>query len=238
MTSKDTEIYGDACGAGSTGDACDTPGAPDAPESSPSSIDESSTSTGQAGASAPATAEHAESVEKKPASKHEHGSSGFAGRKGHASASAQSEELEGALAEAREWKERAARAQAEFENSRKRLEAQQAEALGRATERVIEGLLPVVDDLDRAIAHGKESGSDLVAGLEAIREKLQGIFANEGVEVIDPKVGEPFDHSTQSALQVVENADLPDQSVSQVFQKGYRRGARVIRPAAVIVSKS
>jgi len=147
-------------------------------------------------------------------------------------------DLEVALAEAREWKERAARAQAEFENTRKRLTAQQAEACARATDRVIEGLLPVIDDLDRAIAHGQETDNELTAGLSAIRDKVQAIFANEGVEVIDPQVGEPFDHETQSAMQMVANPDLPDMSVAQVFQKGYRRGARVIRPAAVIVSQS
>ncbi|MCL2882814.1 MAG: nucleotide exchange factor GrpE [Coriobacteriia bacterium] len=147
-------------------------------------------------------------------------------------------ELAAAQAEAAEWKERAARAQAEFENTRKRLAAQQEEALGRATDRVIEGLLPVVDDLDLAIAHGQEAGSDLCAGLSAIREKILAAFAREGVEVIDPQEGDPFDHDTQSAMQVVQRDDLPDQSVAQVFQKGYHRGARVIRPAMVIVSKS
>ena len=146
--------------------------------------------------------------------------------------------LEVALAEARDWKERAARAQAEFENTRKRLIASQDEALGRATDRVIEGLLPVVDDLDLAIAHGQEAGSDLCQGLLAIRDKIRAAFAREGVEVIDPQPGEPFDHMSQSAMQVVKRDDMPDQSVAQVFQKGYRRGARIIRPAMVIVSKS
>ena len=148
------------------------------------------------------------------------------------------EQLEAAFAEAREWKERAARAQAEFENTRKRLVASQDEALGRATDRVIEGLLPVVDDLDLAIAHGQEAESELCEGLVAIREKILAAFAREGVELIDPQVGDPFDHDTQSAMQVVKDPDLPDQSVAQVFQKGYRRGARVIRPAMVIVSQS
>jgi len=146
--------------------------------------------------------------------------------------------LQSAQAEASEWKERAARAQAEFDNTRKRLIAQQDEALGRATDRVIEGLLPVVDDLDLAINHGQESESELCGGLVAIREKILAAFEREGVEVIDPQVGDPFDHDTQSAMQVVEGTDLPDQSVAQVFQKGYRRGARVIRPAMVIVARS
>jgi len=148
------------------------------------------------------------------------------------------DKLAAAQAEAAEWKERAARAQAEFDNTRKRLIAAQDEALGRATDRVIEGLLPVVDDLDLAIVHGQKAGSDLCEGLLAIRDKMQAAFAREGVEVIDPQEGDPFDHATQSAMQVVERDDLPDQSVAQVFQKGYRRGARVIRPAMVIVSKS
>jgi molecular chaperone GrpE len=147
-------------------------------------------------------------------------------------------EIAAVRAEADSWKERAARAQAEFENTRKRLEAQQAEVCSRATDRVVEGLLPAVDDLDRAIAHGQETGNEMVAGLVAIREKLLTAFEREGVELIDPQVGEPFDHETQSAMQMVENADLPDQSVAQVFQKGYCRQKRVIRPAMVIVARS
>jgi len=148
------------------------------------------------------------------------------------------DELAAAREELSVWKERAARAQAEFENTRKRLESQQAEACLRATDRIVEGLLPVVDDLDLAIAHGQESDNEMAQGLVAIREKLLSTFFREGIELIDPQIGEPFDHETQNAMQMIPDPDLPDQSVAQVFQKGYRRGSRVIRPAMVIVARS
>ncbi|MDR1775186.1 MAG: nucleotide exchange factor GrpE [Actinomycetes bacterium] len=134
-----------------------------------------------------------------------------------------------------DWKAYAMRAQAEFENTKKRLAAQHAAAVERAGQRVIEGLIPVMDDLEYAIAHARESENEITDGIEAIYTKLGAVFQREGVTVIDP-TGQPFDHNTANAVQMVPDADVPDQTVVQTLQKGYAMGAKVLRPAMVVVS--
>ena len=138
-------------------------------------------------------------------------------------------------ADALQWREFAARAQAEFDNTRRRLESRQADAIARAGERVVESLIPVLDDIDFALRHAAETGNDMHDGLLAIQTKLLGALANEGTEVIDPQ-GQPYDHNLANAVQMVEDASVPDQTVTQVLQRGYRLGGRVLRPAMVVVS--
>ncbi len=144
--------------------------------------------------------------------------------------------LEEAQAEAAEWRDRAARAQADFENTRKRLEARHADALLRAGERIVTNLLPVLDDLDRAIDHAVgDGGADVVEGLEAVRRKLLDVLAREGCSAIDP-FGEAFDHDKHQAVQMREDTEVTDHTVVEVFQKGYEMHGRVLRPAMVVVS--
>ena len=138
-------------------------------------------------------------------------------------------------AEAQQWREFAARAQAEFDNTRKRLESRQVDAIARAAERVVEALVPVLDDIDFALRHASETGNEMHEGLLAIRTKMLGVLASEGTEVIDPQ-GRPYDHDVANAVQMVEDATVPDQTVVQVLQRGYRLGGRVLRPAMVVVS--
>jgi molecular chaperone GrpE len=147
--------------------------------------------------------------------------------------------LEQAEAEATRWKDAAARAQAEFGNTKKRLEANQAQAIARAGERIVTALIPVMDDLDMSIAHAKASEDGMAEGLEAIQTKLMSVLANEGVKQIDP-LGQPFDHNTAQAVQMVNDTSQPEQTVSQVLQKGYVMGAdeKVLRPAMVVVTTS
>lgn len=145
------------------------------------------------------------------------------------------DELEAVRAEAAEWQDKAMRAQADFENTRKRLEGRHADALLRAGERIIENLIPVIDDLDAAINHAADGASEVREGLDAVRRKLLGVLEREGCSVIDP-VGEPFDIHRHQAVQMREDASVPDQTVVEVFQKGYEMHSRVLRSAMVVVS--
>ncbi len=144
-------------------------------------------------------------------------------------------ELEAARAEAAEWRDKAARAQADFENTRKRLEARHADALLRAGERIIEALFPVLDDLDRAVEHAVSDGSDISEGIDAVRRKLLDVLRREGCHVIDP-LGERFDPARHHAVQMQEDLEVADHTVVEVFQKGYEMHGRVLRPAMVVVS--
>ena len=161
-------------------------------------------------------------------------------------------ELEAARAEAAELRDRVLRGQAEFDNFRKRTAREREEERKRATKNLVTELLPAIDNLERAIEHGVESSAfalsaslvsssgvgelrDLLSGVEAVQAQILAALAKEGVEVIDP-FGEPFDPMTQQAVSQKEDAEVPDGTVVDVFQKGYRMGGIVIRHATVVVS--
>lgn len=149
--------------------------------------------------------------------------------------------VEDQLAEAREDAARnlatAQHWQAEFENYRKRQSALAEERALRAGERVVERLIPVIDDLERAMEHAVGLGETdhLLQGVEAVRTALVGVLEKEGVEVIDP-FGEAFDPNVHQAMSQREDAQLPEHTVVEVFQKGYRMHGKVLRPAMVVVS--
>jgi molecular chaperone GrpE len=138
------------------------------------------------------------------------------------------------LATAQRW-------QAEFENYRKRQERDLADMRTRAGERIVEELLPVLDDLDRAIDHtvaSVASGSELehlLAGVEMVRTRIMSVFEKEGVEVVDP-FGATFDPHLHQAVGQREDPDVAEHTVLEVYQRGYVLGGRVIRPAMVLVS--
>lgn len=135
---------------------------------------------------------------------------------------------------------RHARLQADWENYRRRTAQERLDERARATEKVIEALLPVVDDMERALDHARsqEMADDFrqfVDGVDAVREKILTVFDHEGVEVIDPK-GEGFDPNIHQAVGRVEDASQYDETVNDVYQKGYRMGGKVVRPAMVTVT--
>jgi molecular chaperone GrpE len=128
------------------------------------------------------------------------------------------------------------RLQAEWDNYRKRTAAERLAERERATEKFIEKLLPVVDDLARAIDHAETSTKESFAeGIQAVAAKLSAVLDHEGVESIDP-MGQPYDADLHQAVGTVEDSDVPCDTVVQVYQKGYCMGGRVVRPAMVAVS--
>jgi molecular chaperone GrpE len=138
------------------------------------------------------------------------------------------------LAAAQKW-------QAEFENYRKRQERDLADMRGRAGERIVTELIPVLDDLDRAIEHTVASAASggelehLLAGVQMVRTRVLSVFEKEGVQVIDP-FGAAFDPNLHHAVGQREDAEIPENTVVEVYQKGYLMGGRVVRPAMVLVS--
>lgn len=150
-------------------------------------------------------------------------------------------DLEVALVAAREETARAveaaARWQAEFENFRRRQSAQAEDQALRAGERMVERLFPVIDDLDRAVDHAVGGGDleHLLKGVEMVSKQIADILGREGVEVIDP-FGQPFDPNLHHAVNQVEDTEVPEHTVVEVFQRGYSMHGRVLRPAMVVVS--
>lgn len=146
-------------------------------------------------------------------------------------------ELEQARTEVEELRDRVLRTQAEFDNFRKRTTREREDERKRAAERVVSEMLPVLDNLERAIEHAKAGwdASQLHQGVESIHTQMLGILGKEGVTVIDP-IGQPFDPTQHQAMSQTENPDVPDGTVLEVYQKGYTLGGRVVRAAMVVVS--
>jgi molecular chaperone GrpE len=126
------------------------------------------------------------------------------------------------------------RVAAEFDNYRKRVERDQVENVVRASQRVVELLLPALDSFDAAIATeaGTDSEAKVLKGMIGTRSQLMDALTQEGVEPIDA-VGCPFDPAVHEAVSVIPGEG--DQIVQQELRKGYTMRGRIIRPSLVIV---
>ena len=128
------------------------------------------------------------------------------------------------------------RRQADFDNYRKRIEKERFEDSKRATARVIEGLIPVIDGFEHALAAHRESEYDNYRkGFELIYKQFLENLTKLGVERIDP-VGKSFDPHLHQAVDRAETKDHADGAILQVFQPGYMFHGRVLRPAMVRVA--
>lgn len=126
------------------------------------------------------------------------------------------------------------RVAAEFDNYRKRTERDQLENVQRASQRVIESLLPALDSLDAALAleATSEPERNMLDGMRSTHDLLIEALQNDGFEPIEA-VGEPFDPAVHEAVSVIPGEG--DQIVEQELRKGYVMRGRVIRPSLVIV---
>jgi molecular chaperone GrpE len=140
-----------------------------------------------------------------------------------------------AQAERDQYLELAQRAQADFENYRKRTAQQTAQAGERAKVGLLRELLPVVDNLERALASAADDEGPLAEGVKLVLSELQGVLAREGVETLEP-VGERFDPNVHEALSTRPQDGAEAGLVLEVVEKGYRSRDSVIRPARVVVS--
>ena len=136
--------------------------------------------------------------------------------------------------------ERLVRLQADWDNYRRRTATERLAEKERAAEKLVCALLPVLDDMERALDHaGNADGDDqmqsFVDGVSAVHDKMLDILAKEGVEPIDP-AGQAFEPLSHQAVGRVEDKDAYDETVAQVYQKGYKMGEKVIRTAMVTVT--
>jgi molecular chaperone GrpE len=147
-------------------------------------------------------------------------------------------ELEQFKADAAEMLDRLQRSQAEFANFRRRIEQERDLQRSRATEDLVRKLLPVADDLDRAIRSVPEeiSGNPWIEGIRLIERKLWRTLEGEGISVMD-SVGQPFDPSRHEAVMVDEGDGVAD-TVIEEFQRGYFVNDTVLRPAMVKVGSA
>jgi molecular chaperone GrpE len=143
----------------------------------------------------------------------------------------------GALqAERDQFFDRLQRLAAEFDNFRKRSAREQAGLIERANERLVKELLPVLDDLGRALQAAEEhEGAKLEEGVRLVHRALADVLAKEGLAEIE--TDGKFDPHVHEALLTQPDDDRETGDILDVLQKGYRLGDKVLRPARVIVAE-
>lgn len=153
------------------------------------------------------------------------------------------EQLEGELAAT---KDRWLRAMADLENYKKRVKREVEEAQLRTTQQLLPSFLPVMDNLERALEIAEPAAlnasddnaknvEQVVTGLKMVATEFMSALTKHGIEAV-PSVGTPFDPSMHDALQQFDSPDYPPGVIIREFEKGYRLGNRLIRPARVIVA--
>lgn len=148
-------------------------------------------------------------------------------------------ELAAAREEARQNHDRWVRERADLENVKRRAVRERADTIRFANERVLKDLLPIIDNLERAVehAHGGGDGQPLVEGVTLVLKSLLDLLERQGVTRISAK-GEPFDPAHHEAMAHVETTEHEPNRVVEEHQAGYRLNDRLLRPALVTVAKS
>jgi molecular chaperone GrpE len=141
-------------------------------------------------------------------------------------------ELEAVRRERDEYLENMRRMKAELENSRARLEREHARSVELASERLVKELLPILDNLERAL----EADGDIREGVEVTREQLVHILTQEGLNPINSE-GQNFDPAVHEALMSKPSDEHEEDTVIQTLERGYVLNGKAIRPAKVVVSK-
>ncbi|GMV14091.1 MAG: nucleotide exchange factor GrpE [Polyangiaceae bacterium] len=143
-----------------------------------------------------------------------------------------------AKAEAAKFREQLLRTAADFDNFRKRTRKELTDAEIRGREDLLKDLLPVFDNLERAMSHA-DAATDVQAladGLRMVSRQFLDTLGKLGIERVQ-SVGQPFDPAVHEAIQHLESADHPAGVVLTEVQAGYRQAERLLRPALVVVSK-
>lgn len=131
--------------------------------------------------------------------------------------------------------DRLLRERAELENFKKRIQREKAEALHFASEPLIRELLPIVDNLERALEHGSTNGESVLEGVRMVLKSLLDVLDRHGVKRIEA-LGQPFDPAHHQAMTQVESAEHAPNLVIAQHHSGYLLHDRLIRPALVTVS--
>lgn len=148
------------------------------------------------------------------------------------------EQLAAKEAEARDNWDRFVRERADLENYRKRVNREKEELLNYGTKSLIEEILPVVDNLERALAHASEDGLvALVEGIRMTHGMLLSALGKFGVSPVE-SAGAPFDPAFHQAMAQVPSEQHPPNTVVEEYQKGYMLKDRLLRPAMVSVSSA
>lgn len=134
-----------------------------------------------------------------------------------------------------QMKDQLLRTMAEFDNYRKRTTKEKDQIFNRGVSYVVEAILPVIDNFERALAAAKDREDNFVKGIEMTYNQMIGALKNLGVEQMDA-LGQTFDPHFHDAMQHVEDEQYGESEIVEVFQKGYTLNDVVIRPSLVKVA--
>src|SRR5207245_7794193 len=167
------------------------------------------------------------------------GTAPLAGASTEARIEALEAELQAAREEARRNQERWQRERADLENLKKRAAREQSETVKFANEAILKDLLPVVDNLERAVEHaqGGGNGQPLLEGVALVLKALLDVLERHGVRRVETK-GTRFDPAHHEAMAHVESSEHEPNAVIEEHQAGYRLSERLLRPALVTVAKA
>lgn len=145
------------------------------------------------------------------------------------------EQLATVTAERDNLKDQFLRTLADFDNYRKRTTRDMERVRKTAAEDLVRDLLPVLDNLERALAHAADVTDGFAQGVQMVHKQLCEALAARGLEPI-PALGETFDPNVHEALAQQPSEEFPANTVMAEWQRGYRMGALVLRPSRVVVS--
>ena len=153
---------------------------------------------------------------------------------------AESNEVLKLRAERDDLYQRLARAQADYQNSRRRLEADMEQRLQYANQQLIKALLPVIDNFERALSTdaGKTDAAAILRGMQIVHDQMMKVLGENHVQEIAPDPGTPFDPARHEALMQQPDGRYDEPTVTQLLQKGYALRDRTLRRAQVAVSKT
>jgi molecular chaperone GrpE len=155
-----------------------------------------------------------------------------------APAQAVADELAAVTRERDDYLDHLRRLKAEWDNYRKRVQRDNEELRLRAAETVVESLLPVMDNLRRALEAGdKHEEGQLLAGLNLVADQFRGTLAGHGLEEIEVDPGTMFDPEYHEAVVAQPSEEYDEGTVTQVLERGYLLHGKLLRPAKVIVAR-
>lgn len=204
------------------------------------SVDDKSTDTAETPQAETATEVEAEIIDEAPQAETADAESDVVDQANEvladAAMKAAAEELKRVQAEAADWQDKYVRLHAEWDTYRRRMKEQQKEDRARATEKLVSNLIPILDDFERTVDYAEANGEGgLIDGVKAVQTKLFDTLVKDGLEVINP-VGEAYNALEAQAVATVDDPSTFDETVAQVYQKGYRMGNKVLRAAMVTVT--
>ena len=136
--------------------------------------------------------------------------------------------------EAEDWRAKAYRHAADLENARRRFNRERDELKNYGVEGLLRDMLPVIDNLDRALGHS-DAGNSLAEGVELVVRQFVQVAAKYGAKPFEAK-GEQFDPQLHEAMTQVPTADVEPGTIIEVFQRGWMLNERLVRPAMVVVA--